>query len=38
MGAAPWERNRPRGKSPSLKEVVGLVFICEGSQVINPDP
>lgn len=38
MGAAPRERKCPRGKSPSLKEVMGLVFIREGSQVmINPD-
>lgn len=34
MGAAPWERERPRGKSPSLEGVLGLVFIHEGSQVI----
>lgn len=38
MGAAPWECKRPRGKSPSLKDIMGLVFIHEGSQVmINPD-
>lgn len=38
MGVAPWERECPRGKSPSLKEVTGLVFAYEGSQVmINPD-
>lgn len=36
MGAAPWDRLR--GKSPSLRDVMELVFIHEGRQVaINPD-
>lgn len=38
MGAAPWECKCLRGKPPSLKDVMGLVFIHEGSQVmIIPD-